>query len=153
MTVTEGPLWPWSCYLGRIDTLYETYRKVKSLSTLRNGIWGSGGTAPLIFKLDSSWRRVVNFTRWSPKFWERNAVPTELVAGWAAEPVWTFWRRERFNNSKHEDVAKRLGCVWIINVGLLTVERYVLILGSLICNFCWAPLYTCKGLKQGLVAF
>ena len=70
---------------------------------------------------------MVNFTAWSPKFLERNTIPTELVAGWATKPVWTFWRREKFNNSKHEDIAKRLDYVWINNVGLLTVEYYVLI--------------------------
>jgi hypothetical protein len=111
----------------RRDTLYETYRKVKSLSTLRNSIWGSRGSAPLILNLGSSWKGVVNFKPWSPKFWERNTVPTELVPAWAAEPVWTLWRREKFNNYKHEDVAKCLDYIWIINVGLLTVEHYVLI--------------------------
>lgn len=35
--------------------------------------------------------------------------------------------KRNFHNSKHEDVAKRLDYVWIINVGLLAVEHYVLI--------------------------
>jgi len=38
---------------------------------------GSRGIAPLFLKLDTRWRRVVNFTPWPLYSWEGTRVPIE----------------------------------------------------------------------------
>ena len=49
-----------------------------------------------IFKVGILWRRAVSFTPWPPLPREISPLPIEQVVGWAAEPIWTLWRRENF---------------------------------------------------------
>jgi len=51
---------------------------------------GNRGMAPLILKLGTRWKWVVNFTP-RPHY---SRVPIDLEAGWAPEPDWTFRRRK-----------------------------------------------------------
>jgi len=37
---------------------------------------------------------VVNLTSRLPEIRKRNPVPIEYEAGWAPEPVWTFWKTD-----------------------------------------------------------
>jgi hypothetical protein len=53
------------------------------------------GITPLILDLGTRWRRVVNFTSQTLYSLGKTSVPNEQEAGFAPEPVWTFWRREK----------------------------------------------------------
>jgi hypothetical protein len=53
------------------------------------------GLTPLILNLGSRWRGMLNFTPRPLCPRERILVPIELLASWAPEPVWTFWRRHK----------------------------------------------------------
>jgi len=53
---------------------------------------GKRGIAPLILNLDTRRGSVVNFTPRPLFSWERTPIPAEKDAGWAPEPVWSFWR-------------------------------------------------------------
>jgi len=53
------------------------------------------GIAPLILNPGTRWGSVVNFTPRLLFYWERTPIPTEQDAGWAPEPVWSFWRRDK----------------------------------------------------------
>jgi len=57
---------------------------------------GSRGIAPLILNLGTGWRFAVKFTSCPPYLRERTPVPIEQEAGWASEPVWTFWSSDKF---------------------------------------------------------
>jgi hypothetical protein len=73
-------------------------KKVKakaSLSTPWRHIAGSRGIAPLILNLGTRWRWVVCFTPLPLYPRQRSLVPIKQKAGWALEPVWTFWWREK----------------------------------------------------------
>jgi hypothetical protein len=56
---------------------------------------GKRGIAPLFLNLGTRWASVVNFTPRPLFSWERTRIPTEQDAGWAPEPVLSFWRREK----------------------------------------------------------
>ena len=56
---------------------------------------GRRRTAPLILKLGTRWRSVVNFTPRPLYPRERKPVPTKLDAVWAPDLVWTFCKREK----------------------------------------------------------
>jgi len=49
----------------------------QDVSPHREGIWGCGGTAPLIRNLDPGWRRVVSFMSLPLYACETIPVPTE----------------------------------------------------------------------------
>jgi hypothetical protein len=55
------------------------------------GVLGSGGIAPFILGLGTRWRWVVSFT---PR--KEPLIPTGKESGWAPEPVWTRWWKEKF---------------------------------------------------------
>jgi hypothetical protein len=55
----------------------------------------STGTAPLILTFGCRWRRAVNVMPRPLCSRERTSVSFECEAGWASEPVWTFWRRDK----------------------------------------------------------
>jgi hypothetical protein len=59
-------------------------------------IRGNGGIAPPILYLGSRRRSVVSFN--PSNTWvlgKELTVPTQLQAGWAPEPIWTYWGKEK----------------------------------------------------------
>ena len=58
--------------------------------------WETRGTASVILKLGTRKRLAVRFTPLATLLPVKKApVPIEQEVGWAPEPVWTFWRRQK----------------------------------------------------------
>jgi hypothetical protein len=57
---------------------------------------GSGGIAPFILNLSTRWEVNCQHHTPAPSPLEKESlVPFEEEAGWAPEPAWEFWRREK----------------------------------------------------------
>jgi len=52
---------------------------------------------------------VVSVTTWPLFPLERTPVSIEYEAGWAPEPVWTFWRREKYLDITGTRIPDRFG--------------------------------------------
>jgi len=53
--------------------------------------------APLILNFGTKWCWVVNFMPQLLHPRKRIPIPIKYEAGWTREPVWMFWRREKFS--------------------------------------------------------
>jgi hypothetical protein len=63
-------------------------------------VWGNGGLAPRLLNFGAGWRWVVSFTfPTALPTGKEHSVPIEWEAGWAPEPFWTRWWREKFPSS------------------------------------------------------
>jgi len=67
--------------------LFQNYSKKLSLVTTQRHICGAEVLAPLILKLSTRWRWVVNSTRWLLHPWQWTLLSTEQQNGWVPELV------------------------------------------------------------------
>jgi hypothetical protein len=84
---------------------------------------GTRGIAPLIPNLTTRWWWVVNVT--PGRFIHGETAP----GGWASEPVWAFWRRQKSVasawNRKLDLPTHRLDTVLVTMSGILVVKQAV----------------------------